>query len=124
MLQKKFALARTEIELLLSSGDVRSLTSQASTLKADLARCLADSKSIDSSVQLIGEVLSLDLSEYESGDRVLIYASVRESYRSLGLLDKLADMDQPLAAALADHRSQTLAIEKLLVPFQSLSILN
>jgi len=124
MLQRKFALAKPAIESLLSSGDVRPLTSQASTLKADLAQCFAESKALDPSMQLANEILSLDLNQYDPGDRVLIYAAVRESYKSFGLLDKMAELDQPLALALADHRVQTSAIEKLLVPFDSISVLD
>lgn len=124
MLQRNFALAKPEIESLLSSGEVKPLSSQASTLKADLAQCLADSKSLDSSMQLVGEILSLDLDQYESGDRVLIYTAVRESYMSFGLLGKMKELDQPLSSALADHRAQRLAIAKLLVPFESVSVLD
>jgi len=124
MLQRNFALAKSEIMSLLSSGDVKPLTSQASTLKADLAQCFGESNSLDSSMQLVDEILSLDLDQYDSGDRVLIYAAIRESYRSFGLLAKMSALDQPLALALADHRTQTSAIEMLLVPFESASALD
>lgn len=124
MLQRNFALAKPEIESLLSSGAVKPLTSQASTLRADLAQCFAESKSLDSSIQLADEVLSLDLDQYDSGDRVLIYAALRDSYMAFGLVDKMRELDQPLALALADHRAQISAIAKLLVPFESVSVLN
>jgi hypothetical protein len=124
MLQRKFSDAKLEIEPLLSSGDVGPLTSQASTLKADLAQCFADSKSLDLSMQLVSEILSLDLDRYDPGDKVLIYASVRASYNSFGILDKVAELDQQLTLALAGHRAQTSMIQKLLVPFESVSILD
>jgi len=124
MLQRNFSLAKPEIESLLSSGEVKPLTSQASMLKADLAQCFAELKSADSSDQLAGELLSLDLGQYDAGDRVLIYAALRESYMSFGLVNKVRELDQPLDLALADHRSQTSAIAKLLVPFESVSVLD
>jgi hypothetical protein len=124
MLQRNFALAKPEIESLLSSGEVKPLTSQASTLKADLAQCFAVSNSLDSSMQLVGEVMSIDLNQYDAGDRVLIYAAVRDAYMSLGLLDKMKELEQPLTLALAEHHAQTSAIAKLLVPFESVPVLD
>lgn len=122
MLQGNFSLAKPEIEVLLLSADVGPLTSQASILKADLARCFAELEAIELSVGLIDGVLSLDLSKYDAGDRVLIYSSIREAYKACGLSQKAAELNTPLASALSDHQTQISVIEKLLAPFQSVLI--
>ena len=124
ILQRNFSLARPVIEALLSSNDVKPLTPQASILKADLALCFANSGLVDSSMQAITEILSLNLDQYDSGDRVLIYSSIREAYKSCGLPEKFGELELPLARALADYKIQISAIEKLLAPFQSASINN
>jgi tetratricopeptide (TPR) repeat protein len=124
MLQRNFSQARPVIEALLSSDEVRPKSSQASILKADLALCFAELRLIDSSLKSVKEILSLDLNQYDAGDRVLIYSSISDSYKSCGETRDAEMVDQLLSNALVEQRSHTDAIEKLLVPFLSASILN
>ena len=119
MLQENFVVAKQEIEALLSSNEVKPSSSQASILSADLARCLAQLKLTDSSMQLADKILVRDLNAHDAGDRILIYASLKEAYSLSGRLRGDESLSQSFSAALSDHRAQTAVIEKLLVEFQS-----
>lgn len=123
MLQENFLVAKQEIEVLLFSKEVKPLSSQASILNADLALCLAQLKSTDYSMQLADDILAQDLNEYDAGDRVLIYASLKEAHNLCGRFPADESLSQPFTAALSDHRSQTSVIEKMLVNFQSVATL-
>ena len=121
MLQENFQVARKEIEALLSSNDVKPLSAQASILSADLALCLANLNSKDTSIHLADEILARDLNKYDAGDRVLIYSSLKKAYNLCGRLGAHESLTQPLASASLDHKAQTSIIEKLIVKFQSIS---
>ena len=122
MLQRKFSSAKPAIEALLLSADVGPLTSQASILKADLALCFAELKAIESSIILLDDILLLDLKKYDAGDRVLIYMSIKEAYKSCGLLHKAIEFEQPLTLALAGHQTQISTLKTLISPFQPVLI--
>lgn len=122
MLQREFSMAKAEIEAVLLSNDVDPSTSQAIILKADLSLCLARLNSINESIRLVNEVTSLELEQFDPGDRVLVYASLRDSCSANGEPERMRAIDQRLAVALAEHKSQTAVIASLLVRYKSPSL--
>jgi hypothetical protein len=124
MLQRDFSMAKKEIESLLLSDDVNPETSQAIILKADLALCLARLNLIDESIRLVNEVTSLDLAQFDPGDRVLVYTSLRDSCKANGEPERMSSIDQLMSVALAEHKSQTSAIASLLARYKSPSLLS
>jgi hypothetical protein len=119
MLQKNALIAKQEIDALLASNEIKPLSSQASILSADLALCLAQLGSLGSSMPLVDEVLTRDLTQYDSGDRVLIYASLKEACDLCGRHGLVESLSQLLMAALSDHKTQTSLIAEMLVDFRS-----
>lgn len=123
MLQRKFSVAKSEIEALLSSDEISPLSSQATILKADLALCLAELQHFEASIKLVDGIRSLDLDRYDAGDRVLICASVSDTYKACGMPDDQSEISRVLSAAFSDQKIQNLALEKLLLPFLSVSVI-
>ena len=124
MLQGNFAAAQTQIEALLATAEVRPASSQQTILKADLARCLAESGSVAKSAAMINELLSFEINQYDFGDQILINASLSAACKACGLAERAPPLDTALIDALANHRVQASAIARLLVPFRAVSILS
>lgn len=122
MLQREFSMAKTEIEALLSSDDVNPKTSQAIILKADLALCLAHLSLIEASQRLVKEITCLDLAHFDPGDRVLVYASLRDACDANGEPEKVMALNRLMTEALTEHKSQTSSIASLLARYQAPSL--